>query len=174
MEVFSHSQYLNNKNAGVVEILPATGSASGGTRVAVLGYNFVESDNLRVKFGDAIVSCQFHDNCTLLCETPPLSEAKSVANVYALLCSLDPAKTTSNVIPSTDNRLHLGMFALLRYWIFLPVTTAIYLRGLCIIERHSYCTVYRFLLNCNISECHVSAVLKTPRAAFSCPLLTFG
>jgi hypothetical protein len=77
VEVFSHSQYLNNKNAGVVETIPARGPKSGGTRVAVLGYNFVESENLRVKFGESIVPCQFHDNCTLLCTSPPLHETRA-------------------------------------------------------------------------------------------------
>lgn len=71
IEVFSHSQYLNNKTAGVTEIIPPSGPLAGGTKVAILGYNFMDSKYLVAKFGDKTVSCQYHDENTLVCSTPP-------------------------------------------------------------------------------------------------------
>jgi hypothetical protein len=62
IEVFSHTQYLTSKKGGapptpptVMEILPNIGSSLGGTKVAILGANFVHSPNLKVRFGDVIV-----------------------------------------------------------------------------------------------------------------------
>jgi hypothetical protein len=42
----------------------------GGTKVVVLGYNFLDSKTLFAKFGDKEVPCQFHDENTLICHTP--------------------------------------------------------------------------------------------------------
>jgi hypothetical protein len=57
--------------ATVTEVLPPRGSAAGGSRVVVLGANFIDSPKLRVKFGDVVVRPIFHENKTLICTTLP-------------------------------------------------------------------------------------------------------
>jgi hypothetical protein len=76
IEVFSHTQYLNEKKnvlppPNVTEVLPAHGSAAGNTRCVVLGSNFVNSPELRVKFGEHVIVPIFHESGTLICSAPP-------------------------------------------------------------------------------------------------------
>ena len=54
----------------IAEIIPTTGTTNGGTRVAILGTNFVDSPAVRVKFDDSEVIPIFHGTGTLLCNTP--------------------------------------------------------------------------------------------------------
>jgi hypothetical protein len=74
IEVFSHTYYLNRVSLptppSVIEILPSGGPACGGTRVAILGDNFIESPNLRIRFGNTILQPIFHESRTLICNTP--------------------------------------------------------------------------------------------------------
>eukprot|EP00005_Dracoamoeba_jomungandri_P006015 CAMPEP_0174262348 /NCGR_PEP_ID=MMETSP0439-20130205/12922_1 /TAXON_ID=0 /ORGANISM="Stereomyxa ramosa, Strain Chinc5" /LENGTH=563 /DNA_ID=CAMNT_0015347043 /DNA_START=89 /DNA_END=1780 /DNA_ORIENTATION=- len=79
IEVFSHTQYLNDKQDTdvsappppvVIEILPSTGSCSGGTRTCILGSNFINCPGLKVRFGDMVVPATFHEQGTLICVTP--------------------------------------------------------------------------------------------------------
>lgn len=53
----------------VQEILPA--AARVGSRVVILGSNFVKNPKLRVKFGDTEVIPTFHEAVTLICVVPP-------------------------------------------------------------------------------------------------------
>eukprot|EP01120_Amphizonella_sp_Union-15-10_P003170 TRINITY_DN1354_c0_g2_i1.p1 TRINITY_DN1354_c0_g2~~TRINITY_DN1354_c0_g2_i1.p1 ORF type:complete len:615 (-),score=76.33 TRINITY_DN1354_c0_g2_i1:170-2014(-) len=83
IEVFSHTHYLSErKNSppppNVTEILPNHGSSTGNTRVAILGSNFFSSPNLRVRFGDSVVTATFHESGTLICTTPPCNGEKVV------------------------------------------------------------------------------------------------
>jgi hypothetical protein len=72
IEVFSHTLYLSDKQEApppvVYEILPPNGK--GGTRVVILGTNFVNSPNLRVRFGNTEVTPTFHEQGTLICTVP--------------------------------------------------------------------------------------------------------
>jgi hypothetical protein len=74
IEVFSHTYYLNRVALPtppvVSEVLPARGPACGGTRVAILGDNFIDSPNLRVRFGNTLLQPIFHEARTLICTTP--------------------------------------------------------------------------------------------------------
>eukprot|EP01120_Amphizonella_sp_Union-15-10_P003169 TRINITY_DN1354_c0_g1_i1.p1 TRINITY_DN1354_c0_g1~~TRINITY_DN1354_c0_g1_i1.p1 ORF type:complete len:612 (-),score=110.23 TRINITY_DN1354_c0_g1_i1:173-2008(-) len=84
IEVFSHTHYLSErKNASppppnVTEILPNHGTCTGNTRVAILGSNFFNSPNLRVRFGDSVVTSTFHESGTLICTTPPCNGERIV------------------------------------------------------------------------------------------------
>lgn len=75
IDVYSHTLYLTEKpNSSptpptVSEVLPSRGSA--GTRVVILGTNFVNSPHLRVSFGDQITAANFHEKGTLICTVPP-------------------------------------------------------------------------------------------------------
>jgi len=113
IEVFSHSQYLSNKTAGVVEVripsasvdpfhtfchqvLPEAGPVEGGTRVVILGYNF--RPNLQIKFGNTLVDGEFHESGALICTTPPFDNKRGgvclvdVVDKEAGFCSHSPAK----------------------------------------------------------------------------------
>eukprot|EP00005_Dracoamoeba_jomungandri_P001909 CAMPEP_0174262112 /NCGR_PEP_ID=MMETSP0439-20130205/12777_1 /TAXON_ID=0 /ORGANISM="Stereomyxa ramosa, Strain Chinc5" /LENGTH=807 /DNA_ID=CAMNT_0015346753 /DNA_START=226 /DNA_END=2649 /DNA_ORIENTATION=- len=71
--VLSHSTQLkpaSSTTASVVEVIPYSGSTFGGTRVAVLGNNFVESPSSRVRFDNIDVMPTFHGPRTLICTTP--------------------------------------------------------------------------------------------------------
>jgi hypothetical protein len=54
----------------VHEILPTHGAT--GSRAAILGTNFVNSPNLKVKFADFDVPCNFHEQGTLIISVPSL------------------------------------------------------------------------------------------------------
>jgi hypothetical protein len=74
IEVFSHTLYLSDKQEApppvVYEILPPNGK--GGTRVVILGTNFVNSPNLKVRFGNTEVTPTFHEQGTLICTVPTI------------------------------------------------------------------------------------------------------
>jgi len=55
----------------VSEVLPARGPVSGGTRLAILGDNFIDSASLRVRFGNIILRPTFHESRTLITTVPP-------------------------------------------------------------------------------------------------------
>jgi hypothetical protein len=77
IEVFSHTLYLNTTRSeapappAVIEVLPSHGSAAGNNRVVILGSRFVNSPNIRVRFGDVEVVPHFHEQGTLICLSPP-------------------------------------------------------------------------------------------------------
>jgi hypothetical protein len=52
-------------------VIPYSGTTAGGTRVAVLGTNFVDSPSARVRFDNIDVMPVFHGPRTLICTTPP-------------------------------------------------------------------------------------------------------
>ena len=56
--------------AKINEIVPATGTTKGGTRVVILGSNFEDTPTLIVKFDNIIVTPEFHGPGTLICVTP--------------------------------------------------------------------------------------------------------
>lgn len=73
IEVFSHTQYVKpNRNAPtppvILEVLPVSGKP--GTRVAVIGNNFVEGDHLAVRFGEMSTRPRLHGPGTLICSAP--------------------------------------------------------------------------------------------------------
>jgi hypothetical protein len=76
IEVFSHTYYLKDRASlptppVVTEVLPSRGPSNGGTRIAILGDNFIDSPNLRLRFGNTILRPTFHESRTLICTTPP-------------------------------------------------------------------------------------------------------
>jgi len=52
----------------VSEVLPPSGTI--GTRIVIIGHNFVNSPKLRVRFGDVECSPTFHEQGTLICLVP--------------------------------------------------------------------------------------------------------
>mmetsp|Transcript_7680 Transcript_7680/g.10597 ORF Transcript_7680/g.10597 Transcript_7680/m.10597 type:complete len:531 (+) Transcript_7680:75-1667(+) len=85
IEVFSHTLYLTEKQEvappppTVHEILPPNGGS--GTRVAILGSNFVNSPTLVVRFGEVEVQPSFHEQGTLLCNVPSLPKTAGLVPV---------------------------------------------------------------------------------------------
>lgn len=72
--VLSHSTQLKvpiEALPSVVEVVPASGTPAGFTRVAILGRDFVESPTTRVRFGTTEVHPTYHGPKTLICRTPP-------------------------------------------------------------------------------------------------------
>eukprot|EP00028_Trichosphaerium_sp_Am-I-7-wt_P005735 CAMPEP_0168528302 /NCGR_PEP_ID=MMETSP0405-20121227/13169_1 /TAXON_ID=498012 /ORGANISM="Trichosphaerium sp, Strain Am-I-7 wt" /LENGTH=336 /DNA_ID=CAMNT_0008551683 /DNA_START=230 /DNA_END=1240 /DNA_ORIENTATION=- len=84
IEVYSHVSYLKERKnnpvppPAVTEIFPRHGTASGQTRSVILGANFVNSPDLRVRFGNRVVTAQFHEAKTLIVSTPPGPKGTSV------------------------------------------------------------------------------------------------
>ncbi|KAH3756840.1 calcium-activated BK potassium channel [Pelomyxa schiedti] len=75
IEVFSHTLYLNERKEAsgqpaptVIEVLPQAGPP--GTRVVVLGTNFLNTPALRVAFNDSVIIPTFHEQGTLICTVP--------------------------------------------------------------------------------------------------------
>ncbi|KAL6072068.1 26S proteasome non-ATPase regulatory subunit 10 [Balamuthia mandrillaris] len=71
--VLSHSTQLkpaSTTTPAVAEVIPYSGSSLGGTRVAVLGNNFVDSPSSKVRFDNTDVMPTFHGPRTLICITP--------------------------------------------------------------------------------------------------------
>ncbi|KAL6064389.1 hypothetical protein QOT17_010968 [Balamuthia mandrillaris] len=56
----------------VTDVLPDVVSIGGGTKVVVLGSNFVNSPLLRVRFGTIVVEAIFHEDRTIVCVSPSL------------------------------------------------------------------------------------------------------
>jgi hypothetical protein len=54
----------------ITEVIPPVGPPNGGTRVAVLGNNFVDSPAARIRFDTTDVMPMFHGPGTLICHTP--------------------------------------------------------------------------------------------------------
>ena len=54
----------------ITEVIPSCGPPAGGTRVAILGNNFVESPAARIRFDQTDVMPIFHGPGTLICHTP--------------------------------------------------------------------------------------------------------
>jgi hypothetical protein len=74
IEVFSHTQYLNERQDApdavkITEVLPPSGTP--GTRLVILGGNFVNGPTLRARFGQTEVVPTFHEKGTLICTVPP-------------------------------------------------------------------------------------------------------
>ena len=73
----------------VLEVVPSSGPAAGGTRIAILGANFINSPQLRVKFGDVVVciTC-FRSNITVVHNSFSITRfnanSTKVAHFYAL------------------------------------------------------------------------------------------
>ena len=71
--IVSHSTQLKGPPAViplVTDVIPCKGSTQGGTKVVVLGCDFVESPGLRIKFDETTVIPVFHGPKTLICKTP--------------------------------------------------------------------------------------------------------
>jgi len=79
IEVFSHTLYLSERPEVapappiVHEILPTSGSF--GTRAVILGINFVNNPNLKVRLGDFEIPNQFHEQGTLIVTLPSLPKS---------------------------------------------------------------------------------------------------
>jgi len=78
IEVFSHTLYLNTNHIeappppAITECLPPAGPCAGA-RIVVLGANFVNSPELRVRAGELELMPQFHEAGTLIVQLPPHS-----------------------------------------------------------------------------------------------------
>jgi len=71
--VLSHSTQLKPAPAvapTIADVIPEGGPTTGGTRVAILGANFIDSPGARIKFDSLEVMPQFHGPGTLVCHTP--------------------------------------------------------------------------------------------------------
>jgi hypothetical protein len=68
----------------ISEVIPNSGPSTGGTRVAILGNNFIDSPASRIRFGEVDVMPHiFHGTGTLICHTPqhaPATVAVRVCN----------------------------------------------------------------------------------------------
>eukprot|EP01130_Rhizamoeba_saxonica_P004560 TRINITY_DN1862_c0_g1_i1.p1 TRINITY_DN1862_c0_g1~~TRINITY_DN1862_c0_g1_i1.p1 ORF type:complete len:541 (-),score=80.86 TRINITY_DN1862_c0_g1_i1:114-1736(-) len=79
--VVSHSTQLKPTPKAipkVVEVVPFSGNPNGSTRVAILGSNFVDSPNTRVRFDSIEVCPIFHGSKTLICLTPAFHSSATV------------------------------------------------------------------------------------------------
>jgi len=71
--ILSHSTQMKPTSSQVptiLEVLPSSGPSSGGTRVAVVGRDFVDSPAARIRFDSTDVMPSFHGPGTLVCHTP--------------------------------------------------------------------------------------------------------
>ena len=71
--VVSHSSLIKKSSQvlpTILEVIPSTGTCTGGTRVAILGANFIDSPSVRIKFDNIEVQPEYHGPSTLLCTTP--------------------------------------------------------------------------------------------------------
>lgn len=89
--VVSHTTLMKKPASGTVqlatvsEIIPAKGTVDGGTKVAILGSNFVDTPLARVWFDNIEVKPEFHGPKTLTCITPrhqPGQASVSVSNGF--------------------------------------------------------------------------------------------
>ena len=65
----------------IIEAIPPNGPATGGTRVAILGTNFMETPALRVRFDNTEVFPEFRGPGTLVCHTPQHSPGPVLVRV---------------------------------------------------------------------------------------------
>lgn len=71
--VVSHTTQMNEPSvhlASVIETVPGSGPVYGGTRVAVIGHNFLQCDKTCVRFGDSVVGGAVFGEGTIVCTTP--------------------------------------------------------------------------------------------------------
>eukprot|EP00011_Vannellida_sp_DIVA3-517-6-12_P004693 CAMPEP_0114612472 /NCGR_PEP_ID=MMETSP0168-20121206/4640_1 /TAXON_ID=95228 ORGANISM="Vannella sp., Strain DIVA3 517/6/12" /NCGR_SAMPLE_ID=MMETSP0168 /ASSEMBLY_ACC=CAM_ASM_000044 /LENGTH=876 /DNA_ID=CAMNT_0001823459 /DNA_START=186 /DNA_END=2816 /DNA_ORIENTATION=- len=74
IQVVSHSTLIKgptNIVPTIDEVIPCEGTPAGGSRVVVIGSNFMETPAARVAFDGIAVRPEFHGPGTLLCHTPP-------------------------------------------------------------------------------------------------------
>lgn len=86
--VLSHSTQLNKPQSllpVVTDIIPQQGFVRGGTRIVVLGENFMDSPGLRVRFDQTEVQPSYHGPRTLICVTPP--SRRGVGPVSIRVCN---------------------------------------------------------------------------------------
>lgn len=79
--VVSHTTQMHEpvtQLASVIEAIPGSGPTCGGTRVAVIGHNFLQCDKARVQFGESEVSGQVYGEGTIVCMTPHRDRAERV------------------------------------------------------------------------------------------------
>jgi len=85
--VVSHTTLLKKpisptiEAATISEVIPPKGTSEGGTKVAILGDNFVDTPNTRVWFDLIEVKPQFHGPKTLTCITPRHEPGHSIVCV---------------------------------------------------------------------------------------------
>lgn len=84
MMVLSHSTQLKaptTQMATVIEVVPASGSTNGGTKVAIIGANFVDSPAARIRFDNIDVMPSYRGAGTLVCNTPKHAPATVLVTV---------------------------------------------------------------------------------------------
>ncbi len=80
--VMSHSTQLKKPKElmpVVADLVPAQGFIGGGTRVVLLGNNFMDTPGLRVRFDKTDVQPVYHGPRTLTCHAPPHPAAGPVS-----------------------------------------------------------------------------------------------
>jgi ankyrin repeat protein len=121
--VLSHSTQLkpaSSATATVTEVIPYSGPTLGGTRVAVLGNNFVDSPSSRVRFDDIDVVPIFHGPRTLICTTPQhqpgivsvrVSNDSKIWSVTSASFTYEdrPAPVPQSLPTPVTNQFHLGL-----------------------------------------------------------------
>lgn len=73
MAVLSHSTQLKaptSQPPSIQEVVPGSGTVNGGTKVAIIGSNFIDTPSARVRFDSTDVVPTFHSGGTLVCTTP--------------------------------------------------------------------------------------------------------
>jgi hypothetical protein len=73
--IFLYLIFLEVKQQGekviLEDVIPPFGYCTGNQRVALLGQNFVDNEQIYVQFGSHNVKPEFYDSKTLVCVTPP-------------------------------------------------------------------------------------------------------
>lgn len=112
--VLSHSTQLKPASLAkpvVTDVIPGDGPITGGTRVVILGTNFIESPTLRARFGNIEVYPIVHGPKTLICTTPPNQQGiveVSVCNdvnVWSDQCGRFSYVLENNYIQEDQNHL---------------------------------------------------------------------
>jgi len=52
-------------------MIPSTGPACGGTKIVILGTNFIDNGNLLVKVGESLIVPKYHEPVTIIFTSPP-------------------------------------------------------------------------------------------------------
>lgn len=90
INVVSHSTQLSKPSTTspvIQEVCPPAGPTSGGTRVAIIGQNFVDNPKAMVRFDTTPIKPQFFGPGTLVCTTP-----QHVAGVVSVSISNDSVR----------------------------------------------------------------------------------